>query len=107
MVMDLSAVIAAAIVIASVISELGDACFAEGNQSRCLIPVADALDFGPVIIAMHVTVLGDANHQTTDGPAAIRDIITVELSCERNVVASMRPERARSSKGRIDAGSEL
>jgi hypothetical protein len=99
-VMDLLAVIvtviATAIVIASIVSELSDACFAEGDQSRCLVPVADALHFGPVFIAMHaITLLGDAHHWTADVPAAIRDIIAVELGCERNVA---REHEARKSE---------
>lgn len=82
--------------IASVVSELGDACFAEGNQSRCLVPVANAIHFGPVVVAMHViALLGDAHHWTADVPAAVRHIVTVELRCERNVA---REHEARKSE---------
>jgi hypothetical protein len=98
------AVIVTAVVItsaiASVVSELGDACFAEGNQSRCLVPVANAIHFGPIVVAMHViALLGDAHHRTADVPAAIRHIVTVELGCESDVAREHEASKSEELQG--------
>lgn len=59
---------------------LGNACLAQRNQAGGLVPVANALDLRAVVVVVHaVAVVGDADDGAADVPAAIGDIVTLEL----------------------------
>ena len=59
---------------------IGNAGLAQWQKSRCLDPVADAVELGTVVVVVPVVAaLGYAYDGTADGPAPVGDIVRVEI----------------------------
>lgn len=59
---------------------IGNAGLAQWQKSRCLGPVADAVELGAVVVVVPVVAaLGYAYDGTADGPAPVGDIVRVEV----------------------------
>jgi hypothetical protein len=55
---------------------LRNTCLAERDQGFRLVPIADALHFGTIVIVMDaVASLGGSNYWAADVPAAIGDVV--------------------------------
>ena len=69
----------------TLIAVLRDASSTQRNQARRLLPLANTLPLGRIVVMHMVTFVSDAHHRTADVPAAVRDIVVVEGFAQSNI----------------------
>lgn len=69
----------------TLIAVLRDASSTQRNQGRRLLPLANTLPLGRIVVMHMVTFVSDAHHRTADVPAAVRDIVVVEGFAQSNI----------------------
>jgi hypothetical protein len=69
----------------AVIVILGDTSRTEWNLCFGRLPVTDTLELGGIIVVSRITALGDSDNGATGAPAAVGDIIVVQLGGDGDV----------------------
>lgn len=73
------------IVVIVAVTILGNTGCTEGNLSLGRFPIADALQFGRVIVVLVITASGDSDYRATGIPAAVWNIVLFHLGSECDV----------------------
>lgn len=96
-------VVTVSVRVVSVRAVVGDAGLAEGDQRGRLLPVADAIHLGAVVLVHAVASVGDADDGPADVPAAVGDVLAVEFRGEDDV-AGQHEAGEREKLGRAHGG---
>lgn len=68
------------IIVIMLTAVIGNTGLAQRQKSRCLDPVADAVELGAVVVVVFVVAaLGYTYDGTTDRPAPVGDIVGIEV----------------------------
>ena len=84
----------------SLIAVLRDTRSTQRNQGRRLLPLANTLSLGRIVVMHMITLVSDAHDRTADVPAASRDIVVVEGFAQSNIA---REHDAGEGKQVLDA----
>ena len=84
----------------SLIAVLRDTRSTQRNQGRRLLPLANTLSLGRIVVMHMITLVSDAHDRTADVPAASRDIVVVEAFAQSKIT---REHEAGEGKQVLDA----
>lgn len=85
------------------IAVLRDTRSTQRNQGRRLLPLANTLSLGGIVVMHMITFVSDAHDRTADVPAAVRDIVVVEGFAQSKIA---REHDAGEGKQVLDAHGE-
>lgn len=99
------AILAIGVAVFAVTAVLRDAGLADGNQFVGLVPVADTVHLSAVVVVVYVVACArDTDDGTTDVPAAVGDVVSLELGARDDVAHEHKARESEQLLGAHDGG---